>query len=397
MRNITENDRIFLIEFSIVLLTFFSLSVYAGSFTFVLIEGSIPLYYLGVYFSVAIIFYLAFNPVSYEYVKRYGDLFSVPISILVLSVAFIIIYISQGAVSITASLIIFTISFTVFYNSTVKNGYRRDINESSFIISSGIGILLGLLVSAFFGGVVSDLYSYVSILLLMIGLITIILFTKKTNSKPEKMDILYIFMRPFYSMDKVRKADKKLLLLADSLDEIFLWLAIGASFPFLIAAGIGSGLSHSAVMISIATASFVAAVAVYLYLSMQLPIMSFYYLSKDVLLIVGLLLMSFMSPPSYFASLAFLSFFPAAFIGSEKFLKSQFPADLNYREITAFFRNPIMVISPLMGSILWIVGRHMLFLISVGFAVMALVTGILVITNPRLFKLSGAEREKDPL
>ncbi|CAC11356.1 hypothetical membrane protein [Thermoplasma acidophilum] len=368
--------------------TFFSLALYAGSFTFILREGGIPFYYLGVFFAIAVILYLIFNSLSREYVGRAGDAIIVPVSILMVAVAFVLVYISQSIPIISVSVALFTVSLIMFYNSTVRNEVSISTNERIFMGGAGLGGFIGLIVAGVFPGKMSVLDSYMAIIMLAVGLAAVFVFFRRPTGRFSIADAFHVFVRPFNSMEKIRTIEKKLLLLAVSLDEIFVWIAIGASFPFVISAGLGSGMSRPAVMFSVAAAIIIGAALVYVFESSNIPATPFFYPVKDLILVAGLLLLSFMYPASYVAGMIFLALLPVAFIGSVRFLKSQFPSSFDFRQITSFFRNPIMVIAPLMGSILWAVSGAMLFLTAMAFAIFALVIGIIVITNPKIFKVS---------
>ncbi|WP_297026431.1 MFS transporter permease [Thermoplasma sp.] len=351
-------------------------------------EGGIPFYYLGVFFAIAVIFYLIFNSLSREYVDRSGDAITVPLSILMVAVAFILVYISQSVPVISVSVALFTVSLTMFYNSTIRNSISISANERIFMVGAGLGGFIGLIVAGVFPGQMYTLDSYMAIIMLAVGLAAVFFFFKRPTGRFRRYDIFRVFLRPFNSMESIRTVEKKLLLLAVSLDEIFVWISIGSAFPFIISAGLGSSMSRSGVMFSVAAAIIIGAALVYVFESSKIPSIPFFYPAKDLILVAGLLLMSFMSPTSFVAGLIFLSLLPVAFIGSGRFIRSQFPSAFDFRQITSFFRNPIMVIAPLMGSILWAVSGAMLFLTAMAFAIFALVIGIIVITNPRIFKVS---------
>ncbi|WP_237265213.1 MFS transporter permease [Thermoplasma sp. Kam2015] len=340
------------------------------------------------FFAVAVIFYLIFNSLSREYVEKAGDAITVPLSILMVAVAFILVYISQAIPILSISVVLFVISLTIFYNSTVRNSVSVSANQRIFMGGAGLGGFIGLIASGVFPGQISVLDSYMAIIMLAVGLVSVFIFFKRPTGKFRTADLLHVFIRPFNAMDRINTVEKKLLLLAVSLDEIFVWISIGASFPFIISAGLNSQMSRSSVMIAVAVAIIIGALLIYLFESSNIPALPFFYPAKDLVLVAGLLLISFMSPPAFVAGVIFLSLLPTAFIWSGRFISSQFPTSFDFRQITSFFRNPIMVISPLMGSILWAVSGNLLFLVAMSFAILALVIGIIVITNPRVFKVS---------
>ncbi len=388
MRAFSNDDKLFISEFIIIALVFASVSVYAVSLTFIIQSAHIHFLYLGMLFAIALVSFFALNPVSNEYISRYGNLFSMPISILAMAISFIVVFISQSIYVISLSIIILSLSFTMFYNSVVKRGDKFVMNIPFTYFSAASGSFIGLALLSFYRGPVYDVYAYFSIVLLIIGLSTIFFITKKSSNKPEKHNIFYIMMRPFYVMEKVGKSNKKLLLLVDSLNEMFLAISIGSTFPFIFAIGIDSGISRSGIYIVSAFSGIVAVIGILIYSMFKDEKSLAYYPTKSVIITLALLLFIVMSSYSFIAAILISSLLPASYMSYDNFMKLQFPEDFNYREITSFLRNPIMIISPIMGLILWIVSRHLLFTMAIVFSVLSFVMTVVVIENPKFFGIT---------
>ncbi|MGC8608335.1 MAG: MFS transporter permease [Thermoplasmata archaeon] len=388
MRNFSYEDKLFMSEFAIITLVFAAISVYAVSLTFVINSAHIPSFYLGMFFAVALLSFFVLNPISNEYIVRYGNLFSLPISVLSMAISFVLVYISQNVLVISLSIIILSLSFTMFYNSAVKRGEKFVMNVPLTYFSAASGSFAGLILSSFFRGPVYDMYAYFSIILLIMGLLTIFFITKKSQNKPEKHDVLSIMMRPFYVMEKVNRSNKKLLLLADSLNEVFLAISVGSAFPFIFATGIDTGMARNEIFAVTAFSGIIAILAILLYNIFRNEKSTMYYPAKNVIVTVALFLFFMMSQYSFIAAILICSLLPASYLSSDNFLKLQFPEDFNYKEITSFLRNPIMIISPIMGMIMWIVGRHTLFTMAIAFSILSFAVTIIVIENAKFFGIS---------
>lgn len=332
-----------------------------------------PLYFVGIVASIAIFSGALIRFPLKIYLQRVGNNYFQSMCLVFNGLALIVISISSSILFYSFGFIIFAVSTSIFLLSVKVREYNGTrvlplMEMFSVELWGTVGVFAILAIASLFSGPITQLYSVLSIVAIVIGLFGF--FSKKEDSvksfmPSQKMPIRnylrtpYVYLKAF---DSVKDRKVAYLIVASNLG-IFTSLAM--TLPFLSSLGFVDTLTGRTVFLAFAFFS------VYVFLITQVPrkwirpsLGKLFYFIRPILLLLPLLVFSMEN-----VQLLFIAGFALFGIWMllDLFSGGWFPVSLDETEkehiwkIETVFRIPLSFLIPLLASYLWILSPRFVF------------------------------------
>lgn len=379
-----------------------SISVMWISLPFLMLQINLPLALLGVLETVGILSgYILRIPAKF-YVERNGRELATILGLIALGVSFSMLYLMSGFASLAASVFLIS-AFSALINVGLKSKMDEkfpksgSIKPSPFSFASVIGSFFGLSLVAIYGGIsVRPVYAVVSILLLLSGILSmpILLFNRSPKTYKKTTRITLNFLRkPLEALENINKISKREFLVTVSITQLVIALSIGSISVFFPALAIADGLQRNEIFLLFALVVISSFLISYIGRFLISGFLNkWFFASKPFFVIVPLLLLS-ITKSSVIFIVGYALTVMWAFVepGYSAYISNRFRPEerSGVNSLIALFTGPIMIVSPLLGSLLWGISPRLLFAFAILPASVAMLMttvsiGSLRISNPHL-------------
>lgn len=375
-----------------------SISVMWISIPFLMLQENFPLALIGVLETIGILASFVLKIPSRFYVERNGREMGTVLGLISLGVSFIILYLSRGFALVGLSVFLVSSSAALLNASLrtkIDEKYPKKGTTSKptpFSLVSIAGSFVGLILAGIYNGTgILPIYAILSIVLLMAGILSSpILFVKKIVRPYRRTTRLSIELlrRPFEALAVLNRINKKEFLMAVSVTQLVIALSLGSVTVFFPALAIVDGLQRKEIFLLFAIVGIISFSITYVgkfFISNVLN--RWFFTFKPFFLILPLILLSVTKSPEIFIvgySLTVIWAFVEP--GYSTYISNKFRPEerVNVNGLMILFTSPIMIISPLLGSLLWEISPQLLFAFAILPASVALLITTLSIGSLRV-------------
>ena len=358
------------------------------SLPFFLVANHIPLLFLGVIYSIAVLTAVLIRLPLRFYVERSRTDLLPTVGLLLSGIAMSLLFTVTSLIGIILSFIVFSVSISFYRaskSSSKPKGIRnmepmRNLYSQDIVPNTGIFILL-IFAALFVNGSIRELYGVMSVIGLLLGFIALLYRVTRggktqqvISPTPFKQMIRQSF-EPIASFDRI--TSRRILIPYIAIQSL-LYLSICIVAVFLPAMGLHDGVPRQEIFLVFAAFSVIAFL---LDRSAALIPMKFvrdtFYVFRPIFLIIPLLLLSLLSSSiifiiGYFTLLLWIF----ADSLSSDVVTSLMPEGDRIRApiLMGFLSIPIAVAGPAIGSLLWMASPRLLY----GFAILPAAISLLL-------------------
>ncbi len=349
------------------------------SLPFFLVANNIPLLFLGVIYSIAVLTAVLIRLPLRFYVERSRKDLLPTVGLLLSGIAMSLLFTVTNLTGIILSFIVFSVSVSVYRaskNSARPKGIRnmepmRNMYSQDIVPNTGIFILL-IFAALFVSGSIRELYGIMSVLGLLLGFAAL-LYRITRGEKSQQVisptpfrQMIRQSLEPISSFDRI--ASRRIMIPYIVIQSL-LYLSICIVAVFLPAMGLHDGVPRQEVFLIFAAFSVIAFL---LDRSAALIPMKFvrdtFYVFRPIFLIIPLLILSLLSSSiifviGYFTLLLWI--FSDAL--SSDVVTSLIPEGDRIRApiLMGFLSVPIAIAGPALGSLLWMASPRLLYGIAI--------------------------------
>ncbi len=345
------------------------------SLPFFLISIRVPLFYLGLIYSVGILgAFLMRIPLKFYSEKGRNDILPMA-SMLFAGISLSLFSISHDLSVTIVAFLVLSIAGSI-YRASFKNKKERDLRNTEpmrNMYSQNIVPATGIFIVLIFSGVfpaknIAQLYGLLSIVVIMIGFVTLALslsrrYTPSMQMQSTKFTALVSqSLAPLKSLDRI--SERKLVFPFLAIQSL-LYLSICIVGIFLPAMAINDGLIRSDVFFIFAAFSIIA---YFLDLLAKRVPMKFvrdtFYMFRPIFLMVPFLILSFIISSllfiiGYFAILLWVF---SDSVSSDLGTSPMSEGDrIRSRILLSFISTPIGILAPVIGAELWMASPRLLY------------------------------------
>lgn len=349
------------------------------SLPFFLLENRIPLLFLGVIYSIAVLTSVLIRLPLRFYVERSRIDLLPTVGLLLSGIALSLLFTVTNLYGIILSFIVFSVSISFYRaskNATRPRGIRnmepmRNMYSQDIVPNTGIFMIL-VFAALFVESSIRELYGIMSVLGLLLGFLALIYRVTRgertqnvTPPSPFRQMIRKSF-EPVASFDRI--SSRKIMIPYITIQSL-LYLSICIVAVFLPAMGLHDGVPRQEIFLIFAAFSVIAFL---LDRSATLIPMKFirdtFYIFRPIFLIIPLLLLSLLSTSvifiiGYFTLLLWIF----ADSMSSDVIISLMPEGDRIRApiLMGFLSVPIAIVGPALGSLLWMASPRLLYGIAI--------------------------------
>ena len=378
------------------------------SLPFFLRENHIPLFYLGLIYSIAVLSAVLIRlPLRFYSDRARSDLLPT-IGLLLTGISMSLLFTVKNVVGIILAFVVLSLAVAAYRSS--KNASRakglrnmepmRNMYSQDIIPNTGIFIVM-IFAALFVGGSVGELYGIMSVIALLAGFLALMYrITNGTRSsispspRPIRQMIKTSF-EPIKSLDMI--TNRKIMIPYIAIQSL-LYLSICIVAVFLPAMGLHDGVSRQEVFLIFAAFSVIAFL---LDRSAALIPMKFvrdtFYMFRPIFLIIPLLLLSLISSSVIFI-IGYFTLLLWVFSDSmsSDVVSSMMPEGDRIRApiIMGFLSIPISIIGPALGSIFWLASPRLLYGVAILPAAISLLLAMMAFQNINRHKIDNSIRSE---
>lgn len=362
------------------------------SLPFFLSENRIPILFLGVIYSIAVLTAVLVKlPLRYCGERARTDLLPA-IGLILTGIALSLLFTVVNLLGIIMSFVVLSLSVS-FYRASRNAGRVKGLrnmepmrNMYSQDIVPNTGIFIVLIFSALFvGGSVKQIYGIMSVIALLAGFLSLIYLLRGRGRSSDDMALRTHFKQmvkhsfePLRSFD--RMAARKIMIPYITIQSL-LYLSICIVAVFLPAMGLHDGVSMQEVFLIFAAFSVIAFL---LDRSAALIPMKFvrevFYMFRPIFLIIPLLILSLLSSSMIFiiGYFTLLLWIFADSMSSDVVLGMMPEGDrIRAPILMGFLSVPISIVGPALGSLLWMASPRLLYGIAILPAAISLILAMM--------------------
>ena len=378
------------------------------SLPFFLRENHIPLFYLGLIYSIAVLSAVLIRlPLRFYSDRARSDLLPT-IGLLLTGISMSLLFTVKTVGGIILAFVVLSIAVAAYRSS--KNASRakglrnmepmRNMYSQDIIPNTGIFIVL-IFAALFVSGSVGELYGIMSVIALLAGFLALMYrITNGTRSsispspRPIRQMIKTSF-EPIKSLDMI--TNRKIMIPYIAIQSL-LYLSICIVAVFLPAMGLHDGVNRQEVFLIFAAFSVIAFL---LDRSAALIPMKFvrdtFYMFRPIFLIIPLLLLSLISSSVIFI-IGYFTLLLWVFSDSmsSDVVSSMMPEGDRIRAplIMGFLSIPISIIGPALGSIFWLASPRLLYGVAILPAAISLLLAMMAFQNISRHKVDNSTRSE---
>ena len=349
------------------------------SLPFFLVESHLPLFYLGVIYSIGVLFsVLARIPLRFYSERARTDILP-GITLTLTGIALSLLFIVTTIPGIVVAFVILSIAVSAYRipkKSQRQKGLRniepmRNMYSQEIVSNTGIFILL-IFAALFVSGTVRELYGITSVIGLLVGVLSLVyLVSKRSRANTDLIRtsiraMVLQSLEPLKSFDRI--SSRKILIPYLAVQSL-LYLSLCIVAVFLPAMGLHDGVTRQEIFLIFAAFSVIAFL---LDRSAALIPMKFiretFYLFRPIFLIIPLLILSLLSNSvifiiGYFTLLLWV--FSDAMSSDVVFALMPEGDRIRAPILMNFLAVPIGIVGPVLGSLFWLASPRLLYGVAI--------------------------------